>query len=148
MSIDTLMIDLDDTLYPPSTGVWGLIGERIDLFMQERVGLPAERITLSSTRHMYWTVAQLVAHHSVNGCALQPGDLFGSGTLSGETPESCGSLLEITGGGKQPLTLPGGETRTFLEDGDEVVITATAPGPEGTRVGLGEVRGRILPPRC
>ncbi len=89
-------------------------------------GLPAERITLSSTRHMYWTVAQLVAHHSVNGCALQPGDLFGSGTLSGETPQSCGSLLEITGGGKQPLTLPGGETRTFLEDGDEVILRAAA----------------------
>ncbi|WP_028241344.1 fumarylacetoacetase [Stutzerimonas azotifigens] len=107
-------------------------------------GLPAERITLSSTRHMYWTVAQLVAHHSVNGCALQPGDLFGSGTLSGETPESCGSLLEITRGGKQPLTLPGGETRTFLEDGDEVILRARGVREGGPSVGFGECRGRVV----
>ena len=75
---------------------------------------------------MYWTVAQMVAHHSVNGCQLQPGDLFGSGTLSGAEPGQFGSLLEITAGGKQPVQLASGETRRFLEDGDEVISAPAA----------------------
>ncbi len=108
-------------------------------------GLPAQRITLSSTRNMYWTVAQMVAHHSVNGCSLQPGDLFGSGTLSGESKDSCGSLLEITQGGKQSLELPSGETRTFLEDGDEIILRARCRREGYASIGFGECRGRVMP---
>lgn len=108
-------------------------------------GLPAQRITRSSTRAMYWTVAQLVTHHSVNGCALQSGDLFGSGTLSGEQPDNCGSLLEITQGGKQPLELPGGETRTFLEDGDEIILRARGVREGQPSIGFGECRGVVQP---
>ncbi|WP_250299148.1 fumarylacetoacetase [Streptomyces sp. A 4/2] len=93
---------------------------------------------------MYWTAAQMLAHMTVNGASLRTGDLFGSGTVSGTSPDQCGSLLEITWNGTRPLELPHGK-RTFLEDGDEVTMTAWAPGPDGTRVGLGEVTGRIVP---
>ena len=108
-------------------------------------GQPAQRIALSSTKNMYWTVAQMVAHHSVNGCSLQPGDLFGSGTLSGSTPESLGSLLEITQGGKLPLELPSGETRTFLQDGDEIILKARCRRDGQASIGFGECRGRVMP---
>lgn len=108
-------------------------------------GLAPERIALSSTLTMYWTVAQLVTHHSVNGCSLQAGDLFGSGTLSGEAPDSYGSLLEATEGGKQPLQLANGETRTFLEDGDEVILRARCKREGYPSLGFGECRGRVLP---
>ncbi len=87
-------------------------------------GLPAHRLSLGNARHLYWTVAQLVTHHASNGCNLRPGDLLGSGTISAPTPDGFGSLLEITQGGKLPITLASGETRTFLEDGDEVIIRA------------------------
>jgi len=110
-------------------------------------GLAPHRIALSNTMNMYWTVAQMVAHHSVNGCSLQPGDLFGSGTLSGSTPDSLGSLLEITGGGKQALELPSGETRTFLEDGDEIILKARCRRDGYVSIGFGECRGRVLPAR-
>lgn len=108
-------------------------------------GLSAQRIALSSTTNMYWTVAQMVAHHSVNGCSLQPGDLFGSGTLSGASADSLGSLLEITQGGKQALELPNGETRTFLEDGDEIILKARCRRDGFASIGFGECRGRVLP---
>ncbi|WP_407290752.1 fumarylacetoacetase [Stutzerimonas zhaodongensis] len=108
-------------------------------------GQPAQRIALSSTKNMYWTVAQMVAHHSVNGCSLQPGDLFGSGTLSGNSADSLGSLLEITAGGKQPLELPNGETRTFLEDGDEIILKARCHRDGQVSIGFGECRGRVMP---
>lgn len=107
--------------------------------------LPPQRIALSSTLNMYWTVAQMVTHHSVNGCSLQPGDLFGSGTLSGSSADSLGSLLEITQGGKQSLELPGGETRTFLEDGDEIILKARCRRDGYASIGFGECRGRVLP---
>jgi fumarylacetoacetase len=92
---------------------------------------------------MYWTPAQMLAHMTVNGASLRTGDLFASGTVSGPEPGQRGSLIELTANGTQPLALPDGSTRGFLEDGDEVVITATAPGPGGGRIGFGEVRGRI-----
>ncbi|GAA1916200.1 fumarylacetoacetase [Streptomyces sodiiphilus] len=95
---------------------------------------------------MYWTAAQQLAHMTVNGATLRTGDLFASGTVSGPEPGQRGCLLELTWGGRDPLRLPDGE-RTFLEDGDEVVITAWAPGPEGRRVGLGEVTGTVTPAR-
>ncbi|MER5925216.1 fumarylacetoacetase [Streptomyces mirabilis] len=93
---------------------------------------------------MYWTAAQQLAHMTVNGASLRTGDLYGSGTVSGPSEHERGSLLELTWNGRDTLDLPDGK-RAFLEDGDEVTLTAWAPGPGGTRVGLGEVRGRITP---
>jgi fumarylacetoacetase len=93
----------------------------------------------------YWTYAQMVAHLTVNGASLRAGDLFASGTVSGPDPGTLGSLIELAHGGTRPLALPDGSARAWLEDGDEVVISATAPGPGGGRIGLGEVRGRVLP---
>ncbi|MCM2578380.1 fumarylacetoacetase [Streptomyces meridianus] len=93
---------------------------------------------------MYWTAAQQLAHMTVNGASLRTGDLFASGTVSGPEPEQRGCLLELTWSGRDPLELPDGK-RTFLEDGDEVTLTAWAPGPDGSRVALGEVTGRIAP---
>ncbi|MCB2015315.1 MAG: fumarylacetoacetase [Sphingobium sp.] len=108
-------------------------------------GEEPHRLSSGSMTAMYWTIAQLVAHHSSNGCNLQPGDLLGTGTLSGANDDSKGSLLELSNGGKQPLTLPGGETRTFLEDGDEIIITAFAEAGGFARIGFGECRVMILP---
>jgi fumarylacetoacetase len=93
---------------------------------------------------MYWTAAQQLTHMTVNGASLRTGDLYGSGTVSGPTERERGSLLELTWNGRDTLDLPDGK-RTFLEDGDEVTLTAWAPGPGGTRVGLGEVSGRVVP---
>jgi fumarylacetoacetase len=86
----------------------------------------------------------MVAHHTVNGCNLQPGDLLGSGTQSGPEPQEAGSLLELTLGGKQPITLANGETRTFLEDGDSVIFRGWCEGHSTARIGFGEVRGILL----
>jgi fumarylacetoacetase len=96
---------------------------------------------------MYWTAAQQLAHLTVNGASVRPGDVFASGTVSGPEKHQRGSLLELSWGGTEPISLPSGDTRTFLEDGDEITITATAPGAAGSRIGLGEVRGRVLPAR-
>ncbi|NIE76442.1 fumarylacetoacetase [Pantoea sp. Ap-967] len=107
-------------------------------------GLPAHRLALSNTLNMYWTVAQLITHHSVNGCQLQPGDLFGSGTLSGASPDAYGSLLEITVGGKQPVELASGELRKFLEDGDEIILRARCTADGVASIGFGECRGTVI----
>ena len=93
----------------------------------------------------YWTIAQLVTHHSVNGCRLANGDLIGTGTLSGATPDAAGSLLELTAGGKKPLTLPAGEQRTFLEDGDTVTLRARCRRDGFRDIGFGDCRGTVLP---
>ena len=98
----------------------------------------------SADAAMYWSAAQIVAHHSSNGCNLQPGDLIGTGTLSTESASGLGSLLEISGGGKQPIQLPGGETRSFLEDGDEVTLKAWCEGAGAARIGFGECVGRVV----
>nr|WP_205863416.1 fumarylacetoacetase [Planosporangium thailandense] len=95
---------------------------------------------------LYWTPAQQLAHLTVNGASVRPGDLYASGTVSGPERGQVGSFIELTWGGAEPVTLADGRTRTFLEDGDTVTLTATAPGPAGTVVGFGEVVGRILPP--
>jgi fumarylacetoacetase len=106
-------------------------------------GQSPERLSKGPMTAMYWTAAQLVAHHTVNGCNLQPGDLLGTGTLSGESRETFGSLLELSQGGKSPLALANGETRSFIEDGDEVIMTAHAVRQGYRTIGFGECRGRI-----
>jgi fumarylacetoacetase len=107
-------------------------------------GTPAVRLSQSNALEAaYWTWAQLVAHHTSNGCNLQPGDLLGSGTLSGPGAGQAASLLELSLGGKQPLTLPGGEQRTFLADGDTVTMRAFCRAPGAVRIGLGEVAGTV-----
>jgi fumarylacetoacetase len=107
-------------------------------------GTPPAPLASTSYRHAYWTIAQLVTHHTVNGCNLQTGDLLGTGTLSGPAPSEAGALIELTAGGKQPVLLPGGETRTFLEDGDEVIFRGWCEAPGAARIGFGEARGRVL----
>ena len=94
---------------------------------------------------MYWSAAQIVTHHASNGCNLQPGDLIGTGTLSTDSDSGLGSLLEISGGGKQPIDLANGETRAFLEDGDEVTLRAWCEAEGAVRIGFGECVGRVLP---
>ncbi|MFE0640536.1 fumarylacetoacetase [Streptomyces sp. NPDC058877] len=125
---------LDDRQREP----WGL-----DLAMEVR--LNGHLISRPPFGAMYWTAAQQLAHMTVNGASLRTGDFFASGTVSGPEPDTRGALIELTWNGEEPLKLPDGTTRTFLEDGDEVTITATAPGPNGTTVGFGEVTGRIAP---
>ncbi len=111
--------------------------------MRERSEAPF-RVSRGSFRDMYWTLAQMLTHHASNGCNLRPGDLLGSGTVSGQTPESRGCLLERTWRGSEPLELPGGEVRKFLEDGDEVILTGWCEAPGRPRIGFGECTGRIV----
>ena len=101
-------------------------------------------ITRSNMRNLYWSIAQQLAHHTVGGCNLQPGDLLASGTISGPEEGARGSMLELTWRGANPLTLPGGETRKWIEDGDRITISGWAQG-DGYRIGFGEVTGRIIP---
>ncbi len=108
-------------------------------------GLAPHRVASSGARHMYWTAAQMVAHHSSNGCNLQPGDLLGTGTISAPGDEGCGSLLETTQGGRRPVALASGEERRFLEDGDEVILRARARREGFAPIGFGECRGTVLP---
>jgi len=108
-------------------------------------GTPPQPLARTNFRHSYWSIAQMVAHHTVNGCNLEPGDLLGSGTQSGPTAEQAGSLLELTEGGKRPLRLAAGETRTFLEDGDRVVLRGWCERPGYARIGFGEASGTVLP---
>ncbi len=111
-------------------------------------GAPGARLSLTSYRHAYWTIAQMVAHHTVNGCNLQPGDLFGTGTLSAPSLDQAGALIELTTGGKQPLSLSGGEQRTFLEDGNLIIMRGWCEKAGAARIGFGECRGMVLPARC
>ncbi len=124
---------LDDATAEP----WGL-----DLALSVR--LNGHEVSRPPFATMYWTAAQQLAHLTVNGASLRTGDLFASGTVSGPRRGQRGSLIELSWGGAEPIELPDGSTRSFLEDGDEVVISATAPGPGGSRIGLGEVRGRVV----
>ncbi len=108
-------------------------------------GVEPMLVSRGSFTNMYWTVAQLVAHHTSNGCNLRPGDLLASGTVSGPEKESRGCLLERTWKGTEPLQLPGGETRAFLEDGDDVLVRGYCERAGRARIGFGECRGRIVP---
>ena len=107
--------------------------------------LKPERVSVSSTRHLYWTIAQLIAHHTSGGCNLRPGDLLGTGTISGPDDGSRGSLLEMTRNGSAPFSLPSGEVRSFLQDGDEVILRARATRPGWASVGFGECSAVVLP---
>ncbi|HSV47848.1 MAG TPA: fumarylacetoacetase [Ramlibacter sp.] len=112
--------------------------------MRDR-NLPPLRLSQSDSATLYWTLGQMVAHHTSNGSALDTGDLLGSGTISGDAKTALGSLLEITRGGADALALPSGETRTFLEDGDELVLTGFCERPGFVRIGFGECRATVLP---
>lgn len=109
--------------------------------------MPAGRVSLGNYRDMYWTVAQMIAHHTSGGCNLRTGDLLASGTVSGADPTSRGCLLERTWRGTQPITLADGSERKFLQDGDEVIIRAWCERPGSVRIGFGECRGIVLPAR-
>jgi fumarylacetoacetase len=104
---------------------------------------PAYRLSRASATALYWTVAQMIAHHTSNGCNLRPGDLLGTGTISEQGLTGYGSLLEITEGGRRPVTLPSGETRCFLEDGDEVSFSAHASAPGFVTIGFGSCRDSV-----
>jgi fumarylacetoacetase len=103
-------------------------------------------ISKTSYRHAYWTLAQMVTHHAVNGCNLQPGDLLGTGTLSGPSLDQAGALIELTAGGKNPVHLPNGEQRVFLADGDAVALRGWCEKPGAARLGFGECVATVLPP--
>jgi fumarylacetoacetase len=119
----------------------------IETVRMREAGEAPSRISTSNYGDAYWSVAQMVAHHTINGCNLQPGDLLGSGTQSGPEPGQGGALIELTEGGKQPLSLDNGESRTFLEDGDTVIMRGWCEKPGASRLGLGEVVGTVLPAR-
>lgn len=126
----------------------GAIDLTLEVWLQTRrmadEGIAPHRLMQSNFRDSYWTVAQLLAHHTAGGCNLQPGDLLGSGTQSGPGPGQGGSMLELSSGGKTPLTLPGGETRSFLEDGDTVTLSGYCAAPGQVRIGLGSTTGTVL----
>ncbi len=119
----------------------------IETAVMRRDGRLPFSLAHTSYRHAYWTIAQLVAHHTVGGCNLQPGDLFGSGTQSGPLAAESGSMLELSEGGRHPVLLPGGETRSFLEDGDALILRAHCVRDGFARIGFGACRGVILPAR-
>jgi fumarylacetoacetase len=127
----------------------GAIDIELEVWLQtatmREAGHAGDRLSGSNFADAYWTVAQLVAHHTVNGCNLANGDLFGSGTLSGPLPDQGGSLLELTEGGKRPISLSNGETRSFLEDGDTVILKGYCRRDGFRRIGFGECRGTVLP---
>ena len=108
-------------------------------------GVPPQRLSRSNLRQMYWTIGQMLTHHTSNGCNLLPGDLLGTGTVSGPDNDSLGCLLEITEQGRRPVELGTGEQRRFLEDGDEVALRAFCERPGYARIGFGSCSGVIIP---
>jgi len=124
--------------YLADTDKWGL-----DLALEVR--LNGHLVSRPPFATMYWTPAQMLAHMTVNGASTRTGDFYASGTVSGPDRDQRGCLLELSWGGAEPLKLPDGSVRSFLEDGDEVAISATAPAADGRRIGFGEVTGRVLP---
>jgi fumarylacetoacetase len=127
----------------------GALDIRLEVLLEtarmREAGSPAQRLSETNFRHSYWTLPQLVAHHTVNGCNLRAGDLFGSGTQSGPTPAEAGSLLELSAGGTKPLAVSLTERRTFLEDGDTVIFRGRCERPGAASIGFGELRGHVLP---
>ena len=117
----------------------------IETFAQRAAGGPPSRVSGTSFRHQYWTVAQMVAQHTMGGCNLQSGDLLGTGTISGPSPKEAGAIIELTKAGREPITLDGGEQRAFLHDGDAVILRGWCEKPGAVRIGFGECRGEVLP---
>ena len=113
--------------------------------LQAENAAQADVICQTNFKYMYWSMAQQLAHHTIAGCSVRIGDLMGSGTISGPTDDSFGSLLELTWNGTKPLTLHNGETRTFIQDGDTIIMKGYCE-KDGIRVGFGEVAGKVLPP--
>jgi fumarylacetoacetase len=136
---------LDD----PAARAAGGIDIRLEVWLEtarmRAAAAPAQRLSHSNFRDSWWTVAHMLTHHTVNGCNLKSGDLMGSGTQSGAAPTEAGSLLELTAGGRQPVTLADGELRTFLEDGDRVRLRGWCERAGCTRIGFGECSGTVLP---
>jgi len=132
-----------------SNAVAGAMDIRLEALLQTATmqarDEPPQRLSCTSFRHSYWTVAQLVAHHTINGCNLCAGDLLGTGTQSGPAPDEAGSLLELSLGGKQPIRVGSTEERVFLQDGDTVIFRAWCAKPGAARIGFGELRGQVLP---
>ncbi len=144
-ALDAAWVDLPEQ-HPeplPYLGPGATRGLDIDV----EVELNGEVVSRPPYRTMYWSPAQMLAHMTVNGASLRTGDLFASGTISGPEPDQRGSFLELSWGGKEPFATSAGTSHTFLEDGDEVVLRYSAPGNDGGRITLGEVRGRVEPAR-
>jgi fumarylacetoacetase len=118
----------------------------LEVTLQAKDAQRPTRISASNFRNLYWSMAQQLAHHTINGCNLQPGDLLASGTISGPTPDSYGSMLELAWKGTKPIDIGNGQTRTSIADHDRITMSGWCQG-EGYRVGFGEVTGRILPAR-
>ncbi|HTX23601.1 MAG TPA: fumarylacetoacetase [Steroidobacteraceae bacterium] len=129
----------------------GAIDVQLEVLLEteamRRAGAPPCRLSHTLYKHAYWTVGQMIAHHTMNGCNLRPGDLLATGTQSGPAPGEGGSLLELSSGGRQPVQLPNGETRGFLDDGDTVTLRACCARPGAARIGFGCAAGRVLAAR-
>jgi len=129
----------------------GAIDIRLEVWLESEKaraeGSGPARLSSTSFKHQYWSIAQMVAHHTVGGCSLNAGDLFGSGTISGPGPGEAGAIIELTRGGQMPIALPTGEERRFLEDGDAVMLRGWCEKPGHARIGFGESRGMVLPVR-
>jgi fumarylacetoacetase len=127
----------------------GAIDIRLDAWNETQVGRaqgkPWTQLSRSSFRHQYWTVAQMVTNHTVNGCNLRSGDLLGSGTVSGPTAEEAGALMELAQNGAKPFRLNTGEERCFVEDGDAIILRGFCEREGFARIGFGESRGEVLP---
>ena len=127
----------------------GAVDMHLEVFIQtermKQAAFEPERLSSSNFTDSFWTIAQMLAHHTVNGCNLKPGDFFGSGTMSGANAGSQGALIEITNGGSEPVTLASGETRTFLEDGDSIILKARCERAGAVGIGFGECVGTVLP---
>ncbi|MBU3069307.1 fumarylacetoacetase [Aestuariicella sp. G3-2] len=123
----------------------GAFNMTLDCFVRTSGSHEDNKVSSSNFKYAYWTAAQMITHHTVNGCNLQPGDLLGSGTQSGPEPEEAGSLLELTKGGKEPVKLSNGEERCFLEDGDSVIMRGFCQKEGARRIGFGEVVSTVLP---
>ncbi len=133
----------------PDNRAHGAFDIELEVWLQtdqmRKSGFVGERLSCSNYKDAYWTVAQLVAHHTVNGCNLATGDLFGSGTLSGPLPEQGGSMMELSQGGRSAITFANGESRTWLQDGDSIILRAYCQREGFRRIGFGECRATVMP---
>jgi fumarylacetoacetase len=132
-------------LDPARAGIDVAVEVSLQTSVMRARGLAPVKLSRASTLDLYWTFAQMIAHHTSTGCNLRPGDVLGSGTISGASSDSLGCLLELTRRGQEPVELPSGETRAFLADGDEVILRGYCERAGFRRIGFGECRGVVLP---